>query len=545
MMREGGEGTEAPTTADVIARALADAGVRHAFGVPGGEVLDLLAALGRAGIRFVLARHENAAGFMAEGVYRARGTPAVLVATVGPGLANCVNVVANAAQDRVPLLVLSGAVGEAGALRYSHQVFDHRAVLRPLVKADFEVRPGAAEAMMAKAIRLALDPRPGPVHIDLPVPVARAPNPPERAPAPAPPLVAGPAPGPALAAAQAIFRAAERPVIVAGQDLLAEAGAPEALAALARRFGIPVLTTYRAKGVLPEDDPLALGGHGLSPRSDSIVLPLLRRADLVLALGYDPIEMRAGWQDPWDPARCIAFGAVPDRQGMHGAALAWACGTVPGLAALTGGARPRPLWPGGEPRTARAALAAAFAPGPGWGPAAALHILNARTPREAVVTVDSGAHRILLSQIWTCRAPGTLLQSTGLCTMGCALPLAIGRKLAEPDRPVVAVMGDGCLDMVLGELLTLRDLGLPVPVIVLADGSLALIEMKQRREGHQEAGVALGRTDYAALARTLGFEAHEAGDAESLAGAYAAALAARGPSLVSVRIPGRGYDGLI
>ncbi|MEE3100806.1 MAG: thiamine pyrophosphate-binding protein, partial [Pseudomonadota bacterium] len=132
-----------PTSADVIALRLREAGVRHAFGVPGGEVLALIAALERNGIRFVLARHENAAGFMAEAAWHATGAPGVLVATVGPGLANAVNVVANAQQDRVPLIVISGRIPEAEALTYSHQVMDHQAVLRPLVKASFEARAGA------------------------------------------------------------------------------------------------------------------------------------------------------------------------------------------------------------------------------------------------------------------------------------------------------------------------------------------------------------------------------------------------------------------
>ncbi|HEU0220665.1 MAG TPA: thiamine pyrophosphate-dependent enzyme, partial [Paracoccaceae bacterium] len=453
--------------------------------------------------------------------------------------------VANASQDRVPLIVISGAVGEAEALRYSHQVFDHRAVLGPLVKASFEARAGACDTMIDKALRLALDPRPGPVHVDLPVALAGAVHPPARAAVRGPLAFSGPAEGPDLEAARAMFRAAERPIMVAGLDGLTEPGAAEAVREVSARLGIPVVTSYKAKGVLAEDDPLCLGGHGLSPKSDAILLPLLRAADLVLACGYDPIEMRAGWQDPWEPAACIEFGAVANHQDMHGARVAWVSGVVPGLAALTAGAAPRPVWPAGEIGRTRARLAEAFSAAAGWGPAEALHLLNRLKPDGLVASVDSGAHRILMSQIWTCRAPGELIQSTGLCTMGCALPLAIGRKLAEPARPVMAVMGDGCLDMVLGELATLRDLALPIPVVVLVDGSLALIEMKQRREGLANAGVDFGVTDYAGLARVLGFAAWTVEDAPGLEAAFRAALAAEGPSLIAVRIPPRAYDGLI
>ncbi|MEO1688955.1 MAG: thiamine pyrophosphate-binding protein, partial [Pseudomonadota bacterium] len=246
------------TGADAIAQALHAAGVRHAFGIPGGEVVALIDALERAGIRFHLARHENAAGFMAEAAWHATGAPAVLVATVGPGIANAVNVVANAQQDRVPLIALSGRVPEAEALTYSHQVFDHQAVLRPLVKASFEARAGACGAMIDKAVALALDPRPGPVHVDLPIPVASAPET-ARVPARAPAAPLAPAPGPALDRARARLAAAERPVIVAGLDFLAEPEAVEPLRAFARARGIPVLTAYKAKGLMPEDDPLSLG----------------------------------------------------------------------------------------------------------------------------------------------------------------------------------------------------------------------------------------------------------------------------------------------
>ncbi|MEL6677812.1 MAG: thiamine pyrophosphate-binding protein [Pseudomonadota bacterium] len=533
-----------PNSADIIAQRLHEEGVRYAFGVPGGEVLTMIDALERAGIRFVLARHENAAGFMAEGVWHGSGAPAVLIGTVGPGMANTVNVSANAEQDRVPLIVITGAVDEAEALSYTHQVFDHRAVLRPVVKASFEARAGACDVMIDKAIRIATDAQPGPVHIDLPISVAAAEHPAPRTARRALTSPAQPA-GADLASARARFAQSQRPILMAGLDLLACPGAVDTLRHVAERFNIPVVTTYKAKGVLPEDHPLALGGHGLSPKSDAVILPLLGQADLVICVGYDPIEMRTGWRDPWDPADAIAFTTVPDNQYLHQVSAAWTCDVGLGLAALTEGQTPKPVWDGDAPAAARAALAAAFAGPHAWGPSRALHLLDRLKPAGMVTTVDSGAHRILLSQLWTCAEARSLLQSTGLCTMGCALPLAIGRKIAEPDRPVMAVMGDGCLDMVLGELATLRDVGLPVITVVLNDASLALIELKQRRDGKQNAGVDFGQTDYAAIARAVGITGVAVGDAEALEEAFRTALTATGPTLIDVRIPRRAYDGLI
>src|SRR6056297_3316633 len=131
-----------PRAADILARRLHDAGCRHAFGMPGGEVLTLIDALTRAGIAFHLAKHENAAGFMAEGTWHATGAPGVLVATVGPGIANAFNVVANAEQDRVPLIVLSGMVDPVEQLTYTHQVFDHAAVFARVTKASLRAEQG-------------------------------------------------------------------------------------------------------------------------------------------------------------------------------------------------------------------------------------------------------------------------------------------------------------------------------------------------------------------------------------------------------------------
>ena len=159
------------TVAQVIANRLHEAGIRYAFGIPGGEVLSLVDALQEVGIRFVLVKHENCGGFMAEGVHQRTGAPALLVATVGPGLANAVNVVANAQQDRVPLIFLTGCIESSTAQTYTHQWFDQSALLRPITKACFTADADAIDVMIDKAVSIASDDPPGPVHVDIPVEV--------------------------------------------------------------------------------------------------------------------------------------------------------------------------------------------------------------------------------------------------------------------------------------------------------------------------------------------------------------------------------------
>ncbi|GHD56812.1 acetolactate synthase [Thalassobaculum fulvum] len=534
--------------ADLLARRLYDAGCRWAFGIPGGEVLTFVDALEKAGIRFVLAKHENAAGFMAEGVYHMTGAPGILVATVGPGVANALNVAANAEQDRVPLIVVSGCVDEDEAVTYNHQVFDHSQVFRPVVKASFRVTAGAVDAQADKAVAIALDPRPGPVHLDLPISVAAA-----EVPVPALPtrrssgLAGVPATGAALDTARDWLAGAERPVMVVGLDVLSQGG-EAAVRAFAETFGIPTVATYKAKGIVPDDSPLSLGGAGLSPVADRQLLPVLKAADLIVLAGYDPIEMRVGWRNVWDAGnqRVIEVAAAPNTHYMHQSSISFVGDVGASLAVIGEGVEPKATrWPGGEPAKVREALAGAYGQNEAWGPAAIVTTVRQTVPRDAVITIDSGAHRILASQVWESFVPHAVLQSTGLCTMGCALPLATGAKIAAPERAVVAFTGDAGLEMVLGELVTLRDTGLPVIVVVFVDASLALIEMKQRSMTYANAGVDFAETDFAGIARTLGGRGVVCEDRETLAAAIRDGLGADTFTLCACRIDRKSYDGRI
>ncbi len=538
--------TQTLRTADIIARRLYAAGVRYAFGVPGGEVLTLIDALEAAGIRFILAKHENAAGFMGEGVHHMTGAPAVLVATVGPGAANAVNVTANAEQDRVPLIVLTGCVDPAEAVTYNHQIFDHTKVFGPITKASWTVPDGNVGPMIDKAVSLAMSDRPGPVHLDVPIKIAAQQHPAEAPMSRTRTVPAAPAQGPDLEAARAWLAGAERPLIIAGLDAVLH-DATDPLVALARTLGAPVIASYKAKGMLADDDPLSLGGAGLSPLADKHLQPVIEAADVILLAGYDPIEMRVGWRDLWDPSRqkVIEVLAAFEPSYMHSASLTFLCNVREGLLALADGLPQRPGWPNDAPAKAREALAGAYGQNEAWGPAAIAMTLRKAMPRDGVVTIDSGAHRILFSQVWESFVPHAVLQSTGLCTMGCALPLAMGAKLGAPDRAVAAITGDGGLEMILGELVTLRDLKIPVVVVVYVDASLALIEKKQREMRYGNAGVDMVETDFVSIAQTLGGRAVVCEDRETMSKALEDAFDADTFTLLACRIDRKSYDGRI
>ncbi|MEM1374721.1 MAG: thiamine pyrophosphate-binding protein [Pseudomonadota bacterium] len=523
--------------ADVVARRLYAAGCRWAFGMPGGEVLTLVDALEDAGITFILCKHENAAGFMAEGTYHRTGAPGILVATVGPGALNGVNVIENARQDRVPLIVLTGAIDADAAQTYTHQVLDQPQVFRPITKASFTLSASAAHVIADKAVGIATEGRPGPVHIDVPISVADAPAEGEGVLRPA---AVPTAPfGPALSEATEALRKAERPLIIAGLDAL-DCG--DAVALASERLGAHVITTYKAKGLLTEEHPLALGGAGLSPKADALLMPLIAEADVILCIGYDPIEMRTGWQNPWDPARqtVIDITAEPNHHYMHHATLPITghCGAC--IEAMLPERLPAD-WP--SARGTRAQLQEAFASPESWGPGQIIATCQRVLPTDTLATADSGAHRILLSQMWQARFPRALTQSTGLCTMGCAVPLAMGAQVVEPDRTVVSFSGDGGLLMVAGELSTVAELGLKTIFVVFVDASLALIELKQRQRQMPNRGVDFGQHDFGAIGRAFGGAGATVRSVSELEDALSAALAADTFTVIAAEFDRKAYDG--
>ena len=275
-------------------------------------------------------------------------------------------------------------------------------------------------------------------------------------------------------------------------------------------------------------------------------MPLMAEADCILLLGYDPIEMRIGWRNPWTASQTvIEITPVQRSHGMHHAQhvlIGSLSETLPCLHHDTAG-----RWPDAAPTKARAALKAGFQGPSGWGPHQVFDTLRRVMPPDSIVTADSGAHRILVSQMWDCPAPRQMLQSSGLCTMACAVPLAAGAKLGRPTAPVLAFVGDAGLEMGAGELATLSLHGLPIVICVLVDDSLSLIEMKQRGTQRPNLGVDFGgpgrSTDFVTLAQAFGGYGVDVTDADALAQEAALALGRNSFTLIAARIARRSYDG--
>jgi acetolactate synthase-1/2/3 large subunit len=572
--------------AAAIVAALAGAGTRLMFGVPGGGPnLDVVGAAAAAGMSFVLAHGETAATIMAATCADLTGAPGAVVVTRGPGLASAVNGIAHAALDRLPVVVIADTVPADQRDRVSHQRLDQAALGQWVAKAALTAGPGQPEQAADLAVGLALAAPAGPVLVNMDpgadaVPATAGAAATDTAPitgtAPAtgtipvtddaPALTNGaaatngpaagsgtlPAPragadaaGHELAPLAAALRGARRPVLLLGPGALAHAAAVrEALTG----SGIPALHTYRARGIMPDSGAEAAG----LVTGGTMEWPLLAASDLIVGLGVDPAEMIPA---AWDyAARTIlvsetsAVAAEAGRYFTGGTALVAPLGAAIELIAAH---RHHGGWPPAAGRTAKAGAlarlreAARAAPGL-LSPQDVVTTVRAHTPPETIATVDAGAHMLVAMPLWEVDEPHRLLISSGLATMGYALPAAIAAALCTPGVPVVAFTGDGGLGMTLMEIETAVRLRLRVVVVVFNDATLSLIKIKQRPAGHGgPEAVGYGPASFAAVATALGAAGAAVSDAAGLASELAAALNRDGPTVIDASIDPATYPAVM
>jgi acetolactate synthase-1/2/3 large subunit len=526
-------------TTEIIAAALKERGVTHAFGIPGGEVLDLLDAFRRAGIEFVLTKQELGAGFMADAVFQLTGKPGVLVATLGPGITNTTTAVAHALLDRSAVVVLTGEIATSLKAVYTHQIIDQDLMMRPLVKWSTTLQAKGAFEQVRKALDIAETPLPGPVHLNLPTDVAVAEQPDGCAFGASKQIPSTPQ-HETLQSITAWLETAKKPVALVGLGVQVE-GAHRELRSFLEQWRVPFIATYKAKGVVPEDHELCVGATGLSPTVDKIHMAELGEADVVLTIGFDPVELRSDWMQPWDEhKRTVNIDLVPNTHHVYRSRIDYT-GSIAGCLGALAALRPSRIperWPAEELERHRERVREAIAHQPkrGMGPYQVASTLRRVFPRETIATIDTGSHRILINHVWQSYEPRRLLQSNGLGSMGYALPAAIAAKLLFPERPVLAMMGEAGLDMVIGEMALLEKHKLNPVIVVFRDDTLSLIKLKQERMRLPEVGVRTGSPDYAMLAQAYGGRGVVVEDAGSLERAARDALQADAFTLIEARI---------
>ena len=522
--------------ADGLIGAAASGGTRFAFGVPGGgSNLDVAGACDRHGVRFVLTHLETSAAIMAGVIGELTGAPGIAVGTRGPGATAAANGVANALLERAPMIMVNDCVLESDTERVSHQRIDQTAFFSPITLAAGRLN-GQDPAAYSKIVSSTTSQPPGPVQVDIDPSTSNG-------------FDAG---RPAIDYADpsdvlGIVRGTERPVIVVGQGVLTLAPSDristvERLRDLAARSHVPVLTTYKARGVVPDDAEFAAG----IVTGGTVESAALTDADLILGVGLDPVELLPTvWN--YDAPTVIVNPWMIDDAACFGSNLA-AC-IAADMPAFVGALDDHiaSSWEAGSGRRYQeilvtAALTNSDQAAGGMSPAQIVTIASEICPRPATATVDAGAHMLVAMPLWNASEPQRLLISSSHATMGYSLPAAIAASLARPDEPVVCFTGDGGLGMALAELETLARLQLPVVVVVFNDSLLSLIAVKQTPTDQGGADVVTYRgTDFAAIARGCGLDAWSVRTSDAYGAALTAALDSGRPALIDVATDASSY----
>lgn len=530
------------SVSELLVRYMERLGIDPIFGMPGAHILPVYDQLHGSRIRSVLVKHEQGAAFMACGYARIAHRPAACIATAGPGATNLVTGIANAYAERLPVLAITGETSTyifgRGGLQESAGdggTIDQVALFKPITRYARRIeRTDYLGQVLNQATQALLGRRtPGPVLLTIPYNVQKESVDPavlDQVHIPA----AGPAPVPAIDALAALIRDAQAPVIVAGDGCI-RAGARDAVAALAEAFRIPVATSLKAKGVVAEGSPLALGCLGVT--SDGAARRyLVEHADLLLVLGASFNERTSYlWdtqltggrkiaqvdRDPaqlgrvFQPDAAICGDILATVQALHEklAALDMPPKTVPA-------AQPDPV-PEAVPDDAAFALVRAF-----------FSQLAQRFPRDAMVFDDN---IVFAQSYYPVSDRNHYFPNTGISSLGYALPAAIGARFHAPDSPTFAILGDGGFQMCATEMMTAANYGIPLNVVVINNGTLSLIRKNQfQHYGERYIDCDFANPDFALLARSFGASHYRVAELADLDTLFAQADLERGFNLIEI-----------
>jgi acetolactate synthase I/II/III large subunit len=524
------------STAAATAKVLADAGIERVFGLPGGEVLVLMDELRRAGVDFVLMRHEANAGIAAAVYGKLRRQPGVVLTTLGPGAANLMLPMSNAYLDLEPLLAISAQIPDDFPASHTHQLLPLHESYRPIARYVEKITGSNVLDVVPQALARCMERPFGVSYLTLSAREAlkAAGNGAARPVAPSPPSSAGVREQ--AATLVSALRGSKRPLIVMGL------GVDPANAAPIRRWleewNLPVAVTPKVKGIVDETSASFVGVVG-GMAADGVVCDAIAAADLVVGFGLDPVEI----DKTWHAERPIHWLLESPN----------ACGIVPAGAALVshralldalGGERPPAAWP--EPfrefQDKRIGMLADRTPSAGtmW-PGDIITALASVMPPETIVTTDVGSHKYLFGQYWPSREPETFWMSNGLSGMAYGLSAAIGAKLARPGQPVLAAVGDGGFSMNAQELETAERVGAPFITVVLEDGSYSLIKISQAGKKLEPYRTEFRPIDTVKMAEACGVASLRTSNPDELASAAKHAVDGRRSLVIAVPVNDADY----
>nr|WP_271672978.1 acetolactate synthase large subunit [Bradyrhizobium sp. CCBAU 51627] len=525
------------TGAELLVKALLHEGVDRVFGVPGEGNLDLLESLRNSKIEWVLTRHEQAAAFMAATYGRLTGRPGVCMAACGPGALNLSTGAAYAHLGAMPMILITGQKEIMSGREALFQLVDVIASMKPLTKLSRQiVSPQRIPTLVRDAFRIAMEERPGPVHLELPEDIAAG----EIEPVPMVPIHPIEIP---VAHRVALDRAAEiilgskRPLIMLG----AAASRPRStfgIAGFVHRTGIPFFTTQMGKGSAPGETSLYMGTAAVS--EGDYVHEAINEADLIIAIGHDTVEKPPfvmGRNGPhvihvsYTPA-AVEQVYFPHAEivGDVGPSLQLLADRVEGKlsnAKALLSLRHSTLNRGADRATERR-----------WPitPQRLVQDVRKVIPEDGIVALDNGMYKICWARHYFTCVPNTLLLDNALATMGAGLPSAMTAALLYPDRRVMAVCGDGGFMMNSQELETAVRLKLSLVVLILNDGAYGMIRWKQAARNFVDFGLSFGNPDFVRYAQSFGAKGARVKSADALVPTLEAAFTEGGVHLVDVPI---------
>lgn len=494
-------------TAEVLIKSLESEGVKYIFGIPGEETLELMEAIKHSSIRFITARHEQGAAFMADVYGRLTGKAGVCLSTLGPGATNLVTGVADANSDGAPLIAITGQVGTERMHLTSHQYLDLVNMFTPITKRSKQVvRPDTVNEIVRIVFKYAEMEKPGACHIDLPCNIAAMEVSSEVAQTPLKHhrenIVY--ASDDAIRAAAKAIAAAKRPVILAGHSAVRN-NASEALTAFASSAKIPVVSTMMAKGVIPCDNRYSMWCIGI-PQKDYQNF-IMDEADLVIAVGYDVVEYApAKWNTKGDK-RIIHIDETPNHVNKYYQPEEEVIGNISASLDVLRNLCPStkdPEWAlyireKMAADHARYDLDKSFPP----KPQKVLHDVRLVMGEDDILLSDVGAHKMWIARQYHCYHPNTCIISNGFATMGIAVPGAIAAKLLNPEKKVLAVTGDGGFMMNSQELETAYREHIPFVTLVFTDGNYGLIKWKQEERYGESYAIEFTNPDFVKYAESM------------------------------------------
>jgi acetolactate synthase-1/2/3 large subunit len=518
--------------AELFVKCLENEEVEYIFGVPGEENVDIMDALLESPIKFITARHEQGAAFMADVYGRLTGKAGVCLSTLGPGATNLITGVADADMDRAPLVAVAGQGATTRMHKESHQVLDLVNMFEPITKYATQIRePEIVTEIVRKAFKVAQTEKPGACFIDFPENIAAAEVSGKQPIEVQRPYTSAP-PDFKVEQAARIISQAKCPIILAGNGVV-RAGASESLVSFAEVLHIPVATTFMAKGVIPFSHELSLGTVGL--KAKDLVSFGFDTADAVICIGYDMVEYHPEQWNP-DGTKCIVhIDVLPAEVDEHYIVEVGVLGDLgEALRAIAWKTKPQK---GQWFRSLRQTIVremAEYVEDQGYPvkPQKIISDLRQVLGADDIAISDVGAHKMWMGRMYQAQRPNTCIISNGFASMGIALPGAIAAKLAYPERKVVAVTGDAGFMMNSQEIETALRIGTPLVILIWNDSEYGLITWHQLRRFGRPSHIAFKNPDFVKYAESFGAKGYRVERAQELVPALVEALAAETVTII-------------